>query len=321
MIQMILWCGWFVAGVWLVLILSVKLLPKIFFLVFSASYQIKDRGIGIFNRNDGVAIMYEPSHKARPFINCYLLFKNDSTHCCFFVGEWTRIFSYVNYSIVAYDCRGMILEVYRISEKPNGRRFTCEKMLPERTDYVSVILHRADDKKIFCERKVNFTLTFASIFLFSVIFTGFLVLLTWISYCFLSYCIEYFSLSFSLPELFLVLINSAICVFILSLVALTLYVLSGRTQNTSSHRRQKRALLHLSIREIAGKTFRPIFTKLRNLINYVCYYIFKILYGIRNFICELVWLKPVVAVRHIKGRMIAAFSRFFRKKTLHGKAQ
>lgn len=120
--------------------------------LFGSSYVARDRGCGVFNLGDGMSAMFIPSPSARRTIARYQLFYRDEYENCFFVGEWADEVDSAEYELIAYNSRGSVIDIIRIRENRDERRFTRTQTLPYETDRISLRVRRSDGANVTCGR-------------------------------------------------------------------------------------------------------------------------------------------------------------------------
>lgn len=162
---MVLWILWFVIGNALVAVFSCFVLPRIYKRAFSATNPVRDRALGKYNIRGGVAILYEPALSAKKYLKKYQVYQLDKKRAKFFVGEWEKTFTEVEYSLFVFERHNALVKCIKAKKRDDPQILE----LPEETDYVSVRFHSVDGRRLLRERRTSlvsmglYTFFFASL--------------------------------------------------------------------------------------------------------------------------------------------------------------
>ena len=131
-----------VAGV-AYLYLLISLYPRLTLRwVWKEGVLLGDRGLRRVVFPEGRAVVYEPAPKIRRFVPRYALIRRQE-------GTFIRCkiherIAYLRYDVAAFDAKGTLLDVLRVSERVTVCGSTREVRLPRRTAYATLILRRVD---------------------------------------------------------------------------------------------------------------------------------------------------------------------------------
>lgn len=140
------WSAWFAAGVILTLILAGGVLPYLWKRAYAALHPPRDRGVSGRNTEEGCSISFETAEPVSPFMCRYVLIRGRGLGQTHFVGEWTNPVAAAEYGLIAYGKNGVPCSVLHIRQFGSiCRRFTEPAILPEETEYVSVVYCRTRD--------------------------------------------------------------------------------------------------------------------------------------------------------------------------------
>lgn len=101
-----------------------------------------DRGVRKLVFPEGRAIVYEPALAYRRFIRRYALIKRDG--CTYIQCRIHDAVAHIRYDVAAFDRRGRLLDVLRVSERITEAGQTQPVRLPRDTAYACVTLRKAD---------------------------------------------------------------------------------------------------------------------------------------------------------------------------------
>lgn len=222
---------WLVGGISCVVYLVRAILMRLYYRVYAAAHPVRERGIGRFHLQNGIAVLYEPDRQVRKYIKQFQIYENRESNSKVFVGEWAGTAEeQVEYSLIAYGSRNEILGTCHVRETSGLDRFTGETVLPEDTDYVSVVLHRVNKQKIPVERRINAAvLAWTLVFSVSVALVSDLV--AWVAGCFYSLILSRFlpgTLWIASDDWVRLLLVIAGCVTVFCFVSVLVSLVGGR---------------------------------------------------------------------------------------------
>ncbi len=131
-----------VAGV-AYLYLLVSLYPRLTLRwVWRGDAHLGDRGLRRVVFPEGRAVVYAPAPKIRRFVSQYALIRREEG--VFIRCKLHERIAYLRYDVAAFDAKGQLLDVLRVSERVTVGGSTREVRLPRRTAYATLILRRVD---------------------------------------------------------------------------------------------------------------------------------------------------------------------------------
>lgn len=134
---------WYITGIGLTMAFAVTVPVYLLRCLRAYSVPVRDRGIARCNLEKGISVLYTPAVPMQRCLRQYQVCQFNSSEKKRFLGEWAYPISDADYSLIAFDRRGRCVDVIRVRERVEGKRFTAVTDLPRRTDYLSVQLHRA----------------------------------------------------------------------------------------------------------------------------------------------------------------------------------
>lgn len=123
---------------------SVFVLPRFLFCTRYAVEGSADRGVKKVDDGDGSSIVFEPAPEFRPYIASYALSYRDGKRVL--VCRLSDKVKYLDYDIIIFDSNDKVKQVFNVKETPDGD-YTHVVELPCDTDYVSLVINEADEKK------------------------------------------------------------------------------------------------------------------------------------------------------------------------------
>ena len=159
---------WLIVGIGLTMAFAVTVPIRLLHCLRAYSLPVRDRGIARCNLEKGISVLYTPAVPMQRCLRQYQVYQFNSSEKKYFLGEWAYPISDANYSLIAFDRRGRCVDVIRVRERVEGKRFTAVTDLPRRTDYLSVQLHRAGAERFHAPVRVLPFFAWLTLFLFSI---------------------------------------------------------------------------------------------------------------------------------------------------------
>lgn len=304
---MFYWISLTLIGLIFLTVFSAVVFPRLILKIYSAFIVVKDREISRFTLSDGVSVLFEPNSTDRRFFDRYQICQFIGRRYKCFFGELAQNLSSVEYSVIAYHRRNTVKRVYRVKEQ-NCQKFSRTTCLPEETDYVSVIVHKANGNRIYHEHTFN-PIGYLWLALFGFAIASVLDALFWIVLRFVSYLqghgvqdvLSLKEWGIILPATMLGM--AGLCVTVMAIINL---FLNRRTEKNSRLKNGK-------AKGFIGKLVSP-FCMWFGRFCQICRKCCDIL---RNFFLRLLWSKPVLKIKHVLLQVFYktkfCFRRLFRK--------
>lgn len=144
------WSAWLAVGIALIILFLCKI-PALFFkYVIPSACGSGDYGILTANLQDGSSILCEPSAASSRFMARYQIYQRNSNRK-FFIGEWKFPVDSARYSLFCYDSGGALIDVIRVRERIDRKRYTAVSELPQSTDYIVLRLTEVNGERVRTE--------------------------------------------------------------------------------------------------------------------------------------------------------------------------
>lgn len=115
---------------------------------------VMDRGLKKYTYPNGRGILYEPHPALRKHISSYVLFVDEGVK--YVRCRWTNEVERVGYRVVAFDRRGRVADVLKVTDVIGPAGCSRRVSLPKETSYVTLLLDSVNEAKVESHASLTF---------------------------------------------------------------------------------------------------------------------------------------------------------------------
>jgi len=165
----------------------IALLPKALFSITYKEVVPSGTGIKKIETSEGVSVLFKMNENYNEYISQYLISSEADQN--FLICKLNKKVYFLDYDIVVYNQRRKMIKVFNVVDQINKNGFTEKVKLPLYTEYIAIIINKANETKLknkyrlkvklprvllfsFVETILLFGLAIAMFFCFANIFGG-----------------------------------------------------------------------------------------------------------------------------------------------------